>query len=372
MIGAGDKGQWFYRGDSIDIIADTKLLHRQPDPSRPQFGARLRCSGCHTNGGMIMKEIEGPHNDWWTELRHLPLGPNRPDAEVSGLLTQLVDAKDLAQAVQKAQTELFASPKYQAALGATTLQEQLRPLFCPVEMNIASDLLPLDAQNPDIQVHSAFFVDPILATSPQLKVKRNTYVAALQSVRSAFPETGQLDADHGWLTPVKAESDHALVQLLIKKGVIDSEFVADVLGVDMTNPVVSPARCGLLKLLPNTKANPVDFRWQNEFLATLRSSSNAAAKELAQNISEHGRNVTFHHFRATQYLSACKSVLDTGTAVPSLVRLLGQRRAEVFASEISKNPQGQIFEPGFRVIFPKMQPTPQPQALQLSDTCLIQ
>ena len=57
MIGDGRQGKWFYRGDSLDIQADVKFLHRQTGSGDPRFGSNLRCSGCHTAGGPIMKEL---------------------------------------------------------------------------------------------------------------------------------------------------------------------------------------------------------------------------------------------------------------------------------------------------------------------------
>ena len=74
---------WFYRGDSIDIQQDVRLLHRQPDPRNPRFGNRLRCSGCHMAGGPIMKELEAPHNDWGRTARP-PFDPRRADAPSLG------------------------------------------------------------------------------------------------------------------------------------------------------------------------------------------------------------------------------------------------------------------------------------------------
>ncbi len=41
--------------------------------------------------------------------------------------------------------------------------------------------------------------------------------------------------------------------------------------------------------------------------------------------------------------------------VNGYVRLLTQRRIAVYQAQISQHPQGQIFEPGFRLIFPTMQ-----------------
>ena len=65
-----------------DILDDIRLLHRQRTASEPPFGRRLRCSGCHVNGGLLQKELAAPHNDWHLEARHLPLGSLKPDPAV--------------------------------------------------------------------------------------------------------------------------------------------------------------------------------------------------------------------------------------------------------------------------------------------------
>jgi hypothetical protein len=47
--------------------------------------------------------------------------------------------------------------------------------------------------------------------------------------------------------------------------------------------------------------------------------------------------------------------------------MASQRRAEVKAAETSKNPRGQILEPGFRVIFPVDRLQSQPGQLRLDE-----
>src|SRR5215475_14588892 len=74
---------------------------------------------------------------------------------------------------------------------------------------------------------------------------------ALESMRSELPGNKRADADHAWLTPVKAHSDMVAVDALIEQGVVDKDFVTAVLAVDFTNPVFSKIRCGLLKLVPD-------------------------------------------------------------------------------------------------------------------------
>jgi hypothetical protein len=365
-----DRGgpKWFYRGDSIDIQNDVRLLHRQPDPNRPQFGKQLRCSGCHTAGGPIMKELAAPHNDWWTKARPLPLDKPRPDAQLASVLKELVDAEELATSVKAGLDKMAASAKFLQAKQALTLQEQLRPLFCEVELNLESDPAPLDDKREQINIPSAFFVNPLLARG-SVSVRRAHYDAALAEAKSSFPETSRADADHGWLTPVKAFSDALAIDSLVKQGLIDPEFVSDVLAIDLTTPLFSTRRCKLLRLLPDSAAGD----WQTTFRDSLKTAAigDTAAQELLINLTDPRRDAKFHQMRAARLLDQCQNRAQSKEAVVEFYHLLAQRRQEVRDSEISKNPQGQILEPKFRVIFPTTTLTIRSGSLRLTEDGLV-
>lgn len=309
-----------------------------------------------------MKELAAPHNDWWTTARPLPFGKWKPDADLARILQGLVDAGELAKSVKAGLSKLYGSGKFQQAQRTLSLQEQLRPLFCPVELNLASASTPLDQNGPQIKIPSAFFVQPMLAQG-SVTIVRAHYDAALAATRAKFPETSRADADHAWLTPVRAFSDSLAIASLVKQGLVDQEFVCDVLAIDLTNPLFSTARCSLLRMLPNNAAGD----WQAAFKASLKASKNPAAQELLSNLTDPSRNAKFHQDRAARFLNQCQNRLQTKDAVIEMYRLLAQRRAEVRASEISKNPRGQILEPGFRVIFPVVTPAATPGRLRLTE-----
>src|SRR2546425_6833202 len=130
---------WCYRGDSRLILEDIAFLYRPRDAGQNPFQNRLRCSGCHVHGGLVQKELASPHNDWFTTSHKLPPGRLTPDATVAKILQGLVDADELAKLVQASSRRLAASPEYRKALQSRSMQEQLRPLFCAVELNIESD-----------------------------------------------------------------------------------------------------------------------------------------------------------------------------------------------------------------------------------------
>lgn len=348
LIGTGEAGQWFYRGSSADIRADVAALHLPRPAGQPAFGARLRCSGCHVGGGPIMKELAPPHNAWWTRERRLPLGGRRPDPRLAQMMAGLLDPGALAEAVRAGQARLEGARKSPRA--QEPLRARLRPLFAPEEVNLESDELPWDETDP-VKVPSALFVDERLA-SRELLVNVKYVRAALQAQGASFPDAAppRLTADHVALGPVKAFADRLAVARLVEDGVVDEEFVADVLAVDMARPVFSEARRRLLALVPERAT----LGWLADFVAALRASPEPAARELHQNLTDATRDRDFHRRRARVFLAQCRRAIRTEGGARRAWKLLARRREQIAESEISSNPRGQILEPGFRVIFPEL------------------
>jgi hypothetical protein len=343
LIGqGGGRSKWFFRGSSQDIQADLEKLHLPRQPGEPAFGFRLRCSGCHLAGGPILKELAAPHNDWWTEARGLPTA-HRPNTELAEILRQRVGPEVLAQAVQAGMAKLLEAQDI-----ATNPRIAMKPLFCPMELNLESDLLPLDGPAAKLQVPSALFVDPMLAQADLLQAKE-AYLHALENLGLLFPETRRKDADHAWLGPVKAASDQASIRKLVVSGLIDDEFVADVLAIDMAMPFFSSERCSLLQFLPQ-QFSP---NWKKEFVQRLQAQATDAASTLASHLTRLEYNRAFHQARASKRLAEIAERLRDFSQADALLLDLQDKRASIQASEISNNPRGQILEPGFRVIFPQ-------------------
>ncbi|HSF34101.1 MAG TPA: hypothetical protein VLK82_27055 [Candidatus Tectomicrobia bacterium] len=346
--GGPQRASWFYRGDSRLILEDIQLLYRQRSAGQSPFRAQLRCSGCHVNGGLLQKELTPPYNDWWMKSRPLPLGSLTPDSTVAKILPGLVDADELAKLVQATSRRLAASPAYRKVLQSRTMQEQLRPLFCAVELNIESDRDPFDERQPTVQIPAGFFADPRLGTS-SIAIPRQHYEQALQQLRSRMRHLpDRADADHAWLTPVKANSDVVMTEALVEMGVVDHEFVADVLAVDFTNPLFSASRCGLLTLVP--AAGGPDFL--PRFQAALKTSAEPAAKLLLEHLTDPTRDANFHRQQVRAYLDACQERASEPEAAIEWLAVLAQRRAEVDQAELSMHPDGRILESPGRVVFP--------------------
>lgn len=363
LIGDGTQGRWLYRGDSADILSDLATLHLQPNPKAPVFGNRMRCSGCHMAGGPIMKELEEPHNDWWTKERRLDFGGRGFSESVAPLMAKLVPPGRLSASVKTGLSKLESSSGFNSVKANRSFRERLRPLFAPVEINLESDLRPSE-EGKDIRVPTNFFVDPrLLSQERQMRLSREAYEHGLQDLNFNFPETILRDGDHAWLTAVKAYSDKLAIESLISQGIIDSRFVQSVLSVDFTNPLFSEKRRELLRLLPET-ASP---DWQQRYIESLKASGLPHGLELASMLSSDDRASAEVKNRINGFATKCEALLGDPTHVEDYMRLLSQRRREVFDSEISKNPRGQILEPGFRVIFPEPTPKIPSKGLHISE-----
>jgi len=313
LVGIDNKTvRWFYRGDSLDALADNQFLHRDPG-DQPKFGARMRCSACHNSGGPIMKELSYPHNDWWTSQRSLIFGDASLDVKLSAYIAAILPAEKFANAVQLGRHKLASSQKYQLAKSQLSLPEQLRPIFCEQEINLVSDLTPNENMQEMVQIPSAFFQNPLLGDR-SIFISRASYVNMLKKYQLKFPETNDIDSDHAWLTPVKGQADLLAIQQLIEMNVVSSKFVHAILKVDAGNPIFSKQRCALLKKVPLEKYQG----WEDEFLNEL------------------------------QGLQSVSMNFDLESSFQKLLQV----REEISNNEISHNPLGQILEPGFRVIFP--------------------
>jgi hypothetical protein len=344
----GHPARWLYRGDSRDAYLDNRDFRLQTNPRRPRFGQRMRCSGCHNTGGPILKELVAPHNDWWTSSRSLPLGTDRVAPEVAGRIARLVDATVFASSVRAGMSRLAQSRTMKRFVASRSLREQLRPVFATQELNLISEQSRSGAR---IRVRADYWVNPTLVGRVEdLTLSRTNYQASLTALGSRFPETNRQDADHAWLAPVKALADHLAVQKLVQSRLIDREFVSDVLAVDLENPLFSAKRARLLRLLPSRGGS----NWKADFERNLRSSGSAEAKELVRNLVDPTRNQAFHRRSALAYLARKRQQLSTRDGVREELQRLARLRNQIFRDELSRNPLGQILEPGFRVIFPRM------------------
>lgn len=138
---------------------------------------------------------------------------------------------------------------------------------------------------------------------------------------------------------------------MVADGTLTEEFVIDVLAVDMTRPMFSQQRCSLLRLVPESAGDD----WLTQFEEALAVAPMPGARELLANLRDPAKSAAAHRARARAVAESIQRNASLQSAVTGYVRLLAQQRIAVFQDQISQHPQGQIFEPDFRLIFPTMQ-----------------
>jgi hypothetical protein len=349
LVSTPNGSQWHFRGDSTHIWDDTKNVHISP--AQNPFGANLRCSGCHLAGGPIMKELKAPHDSWWSANRPLPLGGRMPDANMADVMSALKDAEHLSNEVQLGYNKLFQGSAYKRHVLKNPIAA-LKPFFCAEEINLESASEPFAETPSDFIIPTSGFIDQRLTNdhSPVLKISKNAYESALKSLKSRFPETHNLDADHPWLTPVKGFSDQERIKILLNSGLVSPHLIKAVLSIDFKNPVFSSQRCSLLRFVPKSWD-----RFQDSFTTNLENSGLPNAIQLATLINlSAGELDQLVATQTTQHLVELQSKLNQDPV--AALKTLNKLREDVRTSAISKNPRGQILEPGFRVIFPTFSP----------------
>ncbi len=377
------EGGWHYRGDSNDVLGDVARVNVGATP--PVFGAgpKLRCSGCHTLGTPIMKEIEAPHNDWWTTARKLNLGPFvlragtnalDPAHVAASLFRDAADASSLSTQV-KATIDRLTAARSDAVPSETTLRHQLRSLFTTMEMNLVSDGAPLkDTARTRVEVPQDFFVDARLVGDRRpISVDKALYRKALARVGSRFADgetPGLMESHHAFVVPARSYIDNRTLDALIRRGLLDDELVADVLALDGTTPVFSTARASMIRLVPNQAKDTADVRSQLVLALKQGASQSPVARELLANITDPGRTAEAHRKTARAYRDVCVQAAGDLDTVVDWLTIASQRRREVTVADTARHPEGQITEPGFRHIFPSDQLKPRAGALRLSPvTC---
>ena len=108
----------------------------------------------------------------------------------------------------------------------------------------------------------------------------------------------------------------------------------------------------LLKLIPN-KAHS---NWEDSFINTLnRTKENQpTALQLASYlINNENDNQKYFQKILSEYKEIVHCKISTNEGLTEIFNQLLKTRQDVLENELSKNPLGQILEPGFRVIFPQ-------------------
>lgn len=314
----------YYEADGQGEIA---FFGNSKDMLRGPQGNVRRCAGCHTGGGLVMKELNAPWVHWEGHMDH----PGA--AELATAHAALLGRKSNAiefEGVVSAGNRAWNQTRLDFMKESGSVKDILRPLFCTVEVNVdnGADFESPVRGGPGGDEMSSIPFDSLL--DPQLKgfgsipVEFSDYDAQIKANGQNVPGVeGAIDTVFDYVFIERSHADNDYVEKLIAAGIVDDEFVKDVLTVDLTRPIFSDDRCGLLDFAPVLAADQLSpAALEDGFLANIGSAeAGTPAAELANNLQSTGG----HDEKVAIFIANCNGigsakVVENALAVTSLNR----------------------------------------------------
>ena len=320
-------GKLTYFGHSQMFVANP--------PKSAEGRADRKCAGCHTGGGLIMKELDAPWLHWEGDTDTLGaaefiannsevLGEHSNGIEMEAQTldgnsfwnnARLEFLKDNTKKLPKSFDSILAGKKQ---LNAT--QKLLEPLFCSTEVNIGSSesLGLISNEDGDKTGDASFFsfVGPV--TSGRF---------GFGSVSFSGEDYDQLLDDEGYgvfsgqqrlardthfalsfIIPSRADED--FIEKLEDAEIVDREYIEDVLAVDLTRSI-STDRCELLRLIPDL--DPDDRTAEQIREATIEVLAGAEIGSPGAELLRHLEDAEDDH-RLTEraFVEACEARQEEG------------------------------------------------------------
>jgi hypothetical protein len=202
-------------------------------------------------------------------------------------------------------------PARVALLKTLGLKEVLRPLFCTVDMNLATRSGPASHD---------MLVDRTFAGGNPGSVDDAVY-------RRAIADSGQkiidgrsgkqliggkdnkplVDTVFGFIFPMRSTQDADYTTELQNQQVVDVDVVKDILSIDFTRPIYSPTRCALLEQVPDGAVSAADMHFDKvraALIAAFAGTKDPLAAQLLSNLQDQA-DAANHDFAVKQFLQAC-------------------------------------------------------------------
>ncbi|MGE4209844.1 MAG: hypothetical protein AB7F87_11780 [Oligoflexales bacterium] len=266
------------------------------------FSPNNPCRKCHVMGGMVMKELEMPWENW---LDGNPDGPNQPTQlellgkDLNGVQRRLFDKESMeiavrgaAQAVAKSYKEGIR--KGNQDLASLTLRDVLKPFLCTVEVNLVTDQMPNLTSSDD---HTPFGIAN-LYQAPSGVFSGNIPRApgpGIAKITEYYATHNISNGNYFTIVPKLGGTQKAYVTALSTaetaedSTLVDTAVSSAALHFDMQNPVFSKRRCGLLNLVPQTPM--VEFKnarsSRDQLIEVFSASSEPDAKAFAKLVQEY-------------------------------------------------------------------------------------
>jgi hypothetical protein len=298
----------YYETDGREVT----FFGNSNDMLKGSSGNTRRCAACHTGGGLVMKELDTPWVHWEGHMdtpgaadlvnAHADLGSKATGSEFEGVV--------------KAGNRAWNEARLASVRENDSLKETLRPLFCTVEVNMdngADFESPVEGGPGGSEMSRVPFdslLDPHIKGFGSISVDFADYDAAIKANGQRVQGIpGAIDTVFDYVFIERSHADNDYVDKLEAAGLVDDEFIKDVLMVDFTRPVFSDERCDLLEFAPVlASADQTVENIKEGFLQNLGNpAAGTPAAELKNNLLTDGGSDTF----VDAFTTACT---DLGSA----------------------------------------------------------
>jgi hypothetical protein len=307
------------------------------------------CLKCHATGGLVMKELAFPWRHWLGNA--FEEEPTDEEKAVVGVDRQGQPRKIFAgpfveQAVRVAGGLVAQAYKKgllegREELKNETLSDLLKPLFCTVDINIATHIDGMsftgnDNSNSHPEVHAEFIgdsliIDPINPISISTDWDTLETFPSADAIREYLAKKG-IPGDIVAI-PTPGEGSMARFRMLpfeeAGRAIIDPSIVVAARLVDFPNPIFSKKRCGLWKHIPPTPiselATPKAIK--DKLKSSFAGVNEAAAKEFLEYVDEK-MDSTFNMnvmVRIGEFVDACVAEGSALRNIDQLYRLVRAR-----------------------------------------------
>ena len=292
-------GKMGFFGSSTDYVTR--------GPGGPSLTSVRGCANCHTSGGLIMKELTAPWLHWEGDF-------DSPGVEAlvdnrAAVMGEREDGPNLQFDIVQPGNIAWNEAKVDFMKEEATVEQMLRPLFCPSQVNIA-------AFNRKTRIGARFLVDRQLAalagvssSVTNVDVLAKDYDAYIAAIGQKVPGTDAADVVAPWSFIERSHEDIDYIAKLVAEKIIDKELVIDVLMVDFTRPVFSDDRCDLLSFAPDlAPSQRTAAQIRDGLLANLESAPDGSpAAQLRDHLQARKDDEPFDHAASIgAFMTACK------------------------------------------------------------------
>lgn len=215
------------------------------------------CARCHADGAPVMLAAQDPWLHW---AGALPLPGATEVVDRTADLGHAGTGPELALRIQAAARRLYRTTIAARADPVRTEVHQgsvrtlLEPLFCPEDYGLGSAAAAGPSGAPVFveQIPADALVDPWWGLTEGVPVDPLRYLNTIFFRGSSVPGiVGSLDTYFGLTYVRRSAANEVYVGLLVELGLVDEEFIADVLMADFMVPLGSATRCQLLDYAPD-------------------------------------------------------------------------------------------------------------------------